>query len=307
MKVTKRLQPFTHQMGTCLVMPGSKEAVRIFPARLEPVGGEGVDLPITGPITHFTAIQDLERGGIRVSFSCQAGFVRYTIHPGPILHLDKGNIALPWQGEARTPPLPQERLFFGSHKKLDWELVVRRKDSKELFPIWHRLGLMLPEGSDPGPSLLSQAHDVASLMDLFSAGFYGLMVPSKTDPYHQGFPLPPIAGEDPYLLLSAGARLIRSLFFQETDSHLHLLPALPREFAAGRMLDIDTQFGRLSFEWSKHRLRKAVMTCTKSGTFTWRLPKEVKRFRVNRGPSLDAGSPYTVSEGEKLLFDRFTR
>ncbi|MGE3954927.1 MAG: hypothetical protein AB7F31_07080 [Parachlamydiales bacterium] len=299
MKPTRRLHPFTRRMGTPMALPGTSVALRIFPTRIEVIGGEAVDLPIRGPAGDFLAIQDLERGGIHVS----VGPIRYTILPGrPLsLKLTKGSLDLPWQGEPLPTPLPQERLFFGSHKKLDWPLVERRCDPRELFPLWHRLGLALPPSPpELGPSLLSEAADTPSLLTLFRAGFAGLFVPHRSDPLYQGFPLPPLTGADPFALLSLGAQKIRSLFYGDGP----LRP--PREFPAGRHLHIPHPLGLLSYEWSKHRLRKMELVCHTSGEFPLGLPKEIKRYRAE-GRFLDAHTPYPVSQGETYPFDRFER
>jgi hypothetical protein len=210
-------------------------------------------------------------------------------------------------------------------------LVQRRLDLTEILPLWLRLGQWVPHSiSDQIPwtgtaSLLTKCQEaIASkhperistpLLNLFRAGFRGILSPRLVDDQHQGIPVVPLDTKSklsPLVLLKSGAALIRSLFIQQRDHTIQILPALPPEFHCGRFVDVRCDGGMLNLEWSKKTIRRMVFRADRSGTVTFGFQSELKQFRLrrsmrDRGMVILCGSSFPVVEGESYLLDRFER
>lgn len=275
-------------------------------------------LDVEGPLRHFTLMQDLERGCVTV-FS---EHYRFHLLPG-------GKISY-----AKHPGLPpqaiQERLSLGSHKKQEWEGIRRRLDFRELFPIWFRLGsiLSLSPRIEPNEGVFSlleacreaiEAHQPEHVLPafekLFLAGFGGMFVPRLRDEEHQGI-LPAEAGEargSPLYLLSEGADLIRSLFLVASDNEIAILPNLPPEFFAGRMLHLlCPPYGEIDLEWSKKTIRRLVFRAARDGEVHFHFRSSVKRYRLHRtlrdkGEVRTIGEPLEIKSGNTYLLDQFQK
>jgi len=235
--IAQKLCPFSHRKKVGCVLPGVGTELEIYPALIRFIDGEEQPLDIQGPVERFTVEQDLEKGEVRLYGFAKSGYYKHTI--------------------AGKPPT-KERLSLGSHKTQDWELIQRRNDPKEILPLWHKLGISLPDVKVPvggTATLLEKCTDLASLMELYHIAFEGMLVPRLEDSFHQGVTLPPIESVgSPLALLTEGAKKIRNLFFSQEGSQLHILPHLPKELHAGRMVQIASpSIGTLDFEWSKKK------------------------------------------------------
>lgn len=220
-----------------------------------------------------------------------------------------------------------DRLCLGSHKSQDWPLVKRRKCLKEIFPIWLRLGEMcVGEASDfTGiASILKNCEEVIESSNrneilkpfeiLFEAGFQGMMMPTLFDEMHLGLQLPKVnPSSSPLVLLSHGAKLIRSLFATYNQKILTILPNLPVSFHSGRLTQFKCEdVGLLSLEWSKKIIRRMILIVEKDETVEVVFQKDIKRFRLrNEAGTLnvqcEAGSPITVEKGNTYYFDCFQK
>ncbi|MES2344800.1 MAG: hypothetical protein V4494_02525, partial [Chlamydiota bacterium] len=150
-KIAERLKPFSHVPGICCPLPKSTAIVQVFPSLLRIQGVLDIELEIEGPVRGFTVEQDLEWGKISVYGHAQNGYIRYTIiqeefgiyvrfEKFPIL---KEPIFIPHsslQGVSNY-----ERLSLGMHKAQDFEMIKRRSDLKEVFPLWLKSASHLPE------------------------------------------------------------------------------------------------------------------------------------------------------------------
>lgn len=366
MKITiaQRLHPFSHLPGAACLLPKSHWQVEVFPALLRfsslANASEQIDLKLSipGPMDGFTAEMDLERGVILVFGMTAQGYLRYQIqrHPDGISlvfeKLPKGGITcfyvqkgicyemkekqallLPVAKESSLPSVPQERLSLGMHKAQDWDLICRRKDLKEVFPLWLRLGQMTPNMLQEIPSMgtfrllldckeaieKKETLRVIPLFEqLFQTAFSGICVPRLFDEKHQGI-LPDDSVPttlSPLAILTLGSQLIRSLFFQETEGGLKILPFLPSAFAAGRFVDIITEKGeKISFEWAKHRLNKMVLHTAAARSVVLQFPKQTRSLRL-RTARTEKGKVIAVNDGyaelalkanQVLFLDRFER
>lgn len=314
------MEPFSHRPGVRMVLPGSVFEVELYPTHLVvrdlSTAAEReidrIEIPVSGVVDEFTAQLDLERGRIHVWGRGKGGYFRYGI-----VATGEG-VGYRMEMARGLENLPSERLSLGCHRQLDWELVMRRLDMAEILPIWLRLGQMVPDRGDPiGPSLLMAAVgqcELAPFADLVKSGFTGILAPRLKEANYWGADLSPL-GEGwtggPLPLLTRGAALIRALFIQERVGELALLPLLPVPLHCGRYLRAETSFGSIDFEWSKKRLRRAIVRPHSNGEICLRLQRDLSAFRLRRLPN-DPGElhpverPVTLILGQQLYLDRFS-
>ncbi len=297
------------------------------------------DLDFAGPIKEFTAELNLEQGSLSVFGKTRQGYMRYQIafrdngifldmEKTPLdsvachrlseeFSLQKGESYLLLKTESSLAKTG-ERLSLGMHKAQDWDLVRRRLDCKEIFPHWLALAGISPLSKDSQVtggnfSLLKsceekiEQRDRVGVLDafenLFLAAFEGVLVPRLYDSEYQGIEVTKSRGESnlsPIPLLVEGGRLIRSLFIQENQGEVSVLPCLPSQFHAGRMIGVQTSPGAcLSFEWTKKDLRRVEIEPGSNTQMRLRLPKGIRSFRF-----AGKGSARTVdvdSEGRAAL------
>jgi hypothetical protein len=322
-EIAGRLRPFSHQPGCLALIPGTGYLVEAYPTLiritdLKRVVVKEVAIDVQGPLKQFTAMQDLERGCITLFSEL------YRVHVLPNLEISF----------RKNPPCPapasQERLACGSHKKQEWGRIRYACDFSEIFPLWFRLGslLTLPPrlGDNRGTfSLLERcrlsliAHRPEQIIPaferLFLAGFGDLMVPRAIDSEFQGIlDLQEAPSSDsPLYLLSEGAQLIRSLFLLQASNEVAILPNLPPELFAGRMLHISLPpFGIVDFEWSKKRIQRLQFFAQKDGIITFYFPPPLKHFRMRqtrneRGKTYVNGESLEIKSGSHYLLDQFQK
>lgn len=249
-----------------------------------------------------------------------------------ILH--RGGGGIPFAGHCEEKKVPfLERLSLGNHKAQDWEMICRRQNLSEILPLWYAVaqsassalamqGLQMQHGgvfalfdecnaaieSKNKPLLCKQ------LMHLFQGGFQSFFVPQMEDHFHLGFLLPPFDADipcSPLMLLQKSAELIRRIFIEVRGKDLYLLPVLPPEFYCGRFLGVACgAFGILDMEWSKKKMRRAVLRIKQNGVMMVHFPKSVQSYRLRKGDK-DPGQIFKNGEaieglaGESLYFDRF--
>ncbi len=322
-KIAARLRPFSHEPGISCLLPGSTTEVTVYPALLC-IGGKKIPLAVRGPMPEFTVMQDLEQGCIRVWGKTADGFLRYRLD-GKALTVERGSLTIDGQLGIATEPLSSERLSLGSHKLQEWEQLARRRDLREILPLWLRLGQMTPvePRKERGGTLslldgCAEALDsgrpervVPEFLQLFEAGFHGLLVPHLEDRKHLGLGLPSLSQPASALaLLTEGAALIRSLVIASTVSEIALLPCMPPEFFCGRYLNAATPWGTIDLEWTKKAVRQVCLRATKTGDAAFRFPRSVRRFRLrtsrqDRGIELTVDKPIPVIAGALYWLDRF--
>lgn len=333
----------------------------------EPTFLTEIQIKIQGPVQDFTVMQDLEKGNLLVWGHTADGYMRYkimaaqgsqelqqpcffiTIEKEPATQLtfypSQGFHMIPYQDEAikkSTFFISQvdklhtiviykaqaiERLSFGNHKAQDWDMMRRRAQMAEIFPLWLKLGQALPRCRyiasggitallDQCRTLIAQCDRVALLPafgNLFLAAFEGGLSPRLHDDQHQGFPLPSTKEKaSPLRFLTEGAAFIRQLFIQSAEDSIDVLPALPPELHCGRFLNIQCPKGILEMEWSKKVIRRMIFTATADATLSFFFQKELKQFRMrqkesDRGTVMPCGSAIAVRRGQQVLLDRFEK
>jgi hypothetical protein len=349
--IAQRLRPFSHTPGSCCLLPGTPFMVEVFPSLIRlydlnapsPVLRAELPVNIEGPVDEFTITLDLEKAWITVQGRSVAGFFRYRILSCGILAIKSPVGALFPEGAFLLPliekeqifslaPLPTDRLSLGNHKAQDWDLVKRRLDLAEVFPVWVRLAqLMLPQKPvkprQGTATLLTVCEDAIAMgrpeqivpvfKKLFVAAFHHLLVPRFHDDQHQGIvrsvDMDSLVGS-PLLLLQEGAEIIRRLFIDIQSDHVSILPALPPEFHCGRWLHISLpRRGLLDMEWSKKTIRRVIFHATDEGQqreAMFRFPSGVKSFRLRCGPQdrgqrLQINTSFSYEAGQQYFLDSF--
>lgn len=270
--------------------------------------------------------------GIQIFVQRAAGQgIAYRLRDVAGVAVAKGEILIPlaqepwWRPPCEAPC--EERLSLGMHKAQDWDLLLRRGDLREIAPLWIRMGQQVqPPACLPVGGTMQLLHDCsqqirerqrehveASLRSLFFASFRGLFVPRLIDGEHQGIVRNGEAVGSPLALLTEGARILRSLFIQEREGGLVLLPCLPSGFVSGRYLGLCASHGeRLDIEWSKRFLRCAIVRGGSRSPLLLELQTPIQKFRLRRslrerGVWVARGAPIAVQPGERVFLDRFTK
>ena len=345
-QIAQRLRPFSHTPGTHTLIPASSLSGRVFPSRIfftDLSSNENYELrwELNGPFEGFTFIQDLERRHLRIFAESKEGYFRFCLSArkeGLSLFVERADTEIPFVWEEKRKVLKEkqewilpvfftlfkptgERLSLGSHKKLDWDLVKRRSDMREILPIWFRLSIVLDKTDQTRvPRWLKNCHikdkneAEKHFLNLFRIGFWGIMVPRLVDEDHQRIIRQETLMEDadPLILLSEGGKWIRSLFFRAEKQRFYLLPALPKGFAFGRFTNITSAWGEFDLDWSKRILRKAVFRARRSAKLELVLQKQIRSFRVrnshrDKGKIFSRETPLLVEENHTYYLDRFQK
>ena len=173
-KLAEKYKPFSHEVGTSLLLPKSFWKATFYPAKifledlsiLDSKKTHSITPQIKGPLSQFTIMQDLERGWTRVFGRGPDGYFSYRLaisSIGIVLFLERGpqegiffafdekTINLQPKEEliipAETLPFKEalnEKMHFGCSKKQDWTLVKRRLSIEEILPIWFEIGKDIP-------------------------------------------------------------------------------------------------------------------------------------------------------------------
>lgn len=343
--ITQRLRPFTHLPGMWLQIPGTALRMQCYPALLriqDQASLLNIALTLPTIATGYTVSQDLENGCVRIWQRHGGNFLCYrlqaTVQGQLTLLCERGELTLTIGSVSRTlkakesldllalstppTPTPRERLSLGSHRLLDAFQMRNALDLHALVPIWLRLGQWVPAPDHTdysGTALLLrdlvtlQREEVYSgLQTLVRIGFEGLFCPRLIDGDHQGIPLSePTEAESPLILLSAGARFLRSLVIRQTGYSLNLLPQMPPQFHCGRMTGIDCAgLGTLDIEWTKKTLRRMIFRPNQSHDWSLQFPKALRQYRL-RQSAKDSGVVHlcsdlvTMEKDREYWFDRF--
>lgn len=344
-----------------MLVPGTTLQATFFPTRIEffelsqpqPVFVGAVTLDLHQP--EYPTVQlDLEKGCIRVWGDSNQGFYRYLItaysEDAPLaLIVEKGDLSIsaeglnlykkaansflieiahPWVRREKPPLL--EKISMGSHRKQDWNQMIRRGDLAEILPMWYQMAQWIPK-QEPAvyegtaslipnccQAIISNDRNgvLIPFENVFRACFEGLLSPTLFDNLHQGFLLTPIAdksGANPLALCVDGALLIRSLFVQRHGESFKILPVLPVSFHCGRALHLRLgNQGVLSMEWSKKQIRRIVFTSDMDGELYLQFPKDIDTFRYrrdekDRGQWFQNGDAIPIQKDSVILLDRFQK
>ncbi len=342
-QIAQKLRPFSHVAGAACLIPGTDWKIEAFPTLLRL--GEGkieVKLHITGPVEGFTLQQDLEKNCVVVFGKAKEGYyhLRLEAHDsGFDLCVERAPAAgIAFEGSARGRLKTKDRVHFpceiqfalknsverlslGSHKAQDWEAVQRRSDLAEILPVLFCLGQKIPSVLPQplrGPGRLlelptDRAALAPALQAFFKAAFKQILIPRLLDDQHQGLAPEESVEGNPLFFLQEGAKLTRSLFFQQNERRLQWLPSLPIPLHCGRMTGIIAKgVGELDFEWSKKLLSSVILRAQTSGDIVLELQHELKSFRIrcslqDKGRRQNSSEPLLLEAGKTYFLDRFQK
>ncbi len=255
-QIRNRLLPFCHSSGTKCLIPGTFTSVEGFPHLIRihhPSGVEEISLgndPFSRP---FTLQLDLEKD---------------------LVLIQGKKISLSEKVEKK------EKIFLGSNKVQDWDLILRRLDLREIVPLLFGLSQTVP--------LIPFFQTQEPLLPFFLSSFEHFLVPRESASLQRAF------------------WLIRNLFFQEEEESF----CFPKQtvFPSGRMVCVKTNMGRLDIEWAKWRLRRVVFHAETTGSIFWKV--EARSFRSKealheRGQTHPIDAPFAVTQGKMYFLDRF--
>lgn len=366
LSIYQRLIPFSHIPGITLLLPGSTLCVKVYPCLLRlyalEINGlnllEEFHLDFQGPLDQFTVSSDLEKMRITVSGKTKEGWVRYHLlgqndsqrlhffldrFPEEFLTIRAASKKFDVFKKESTQLLEKSipcsveepcllnHLSFGNHKAQDIELIKRRLDLTEIFPLWNKLGQIVPsfmsrEGEIQGTfALLEECRENLKSgkpekarqlwINLFQAGFEGIFVPRSTDSDYLGLTRrDPIIDlkSSPIVLLSEGARLIRDHFIQQKGVQVSILPHLLPELPFGRLEGVVLSDGvsRLSLEWSKKTIRRLVLHANQNQELQFNFHHNVRDYRLrnshkDRGERKKKDSLLLIDENQSYFFDNF--
>ncbi len=342
-KVAMRLQPFTHRFGSFVLLPASPYAVRVFPTafslvdlsdgRMKEVAS--AEFALEEAYEGFTVFQDLEKGRVSVKGKSKAGNFAYYLDYSlgkvfckllamPASFELKGELHLTEQLVERS--FLRERLSFGLHKKLDWELVQRRLIMPEIFPLFLRLGMLCPQSDKKMSeemkalfeelrlSVLNAHHREEAFRKFFLAAFFDLFVPQLSDSRKLGLTKQlsqKLEDYSPLVHLRESALLLRKMLFYEQDQSL-FFGSLPKSWPCGRFCEIESKEATIHFEWSKGMMRRVLLEAKENVDVKLCFPKKIKSFRLRRKKS-DKGcilSNYdlvSLDTSGPLLLDKFSK
>jgi hypothetical protein len=297
-----RFRPFSHVPGTKCLLPGSWLIVQAFPTRIRILDflqtSCVAEIEMEAAAAPFTVTQDLENGCVKV------GRMALFATDNPT----------EWSFEKNIVTKSRERLHLGNHKKQQWPESAFRADMRELLPFWYWISQWIPPLERKStlyemPSLLSTVLEKEGLIKLFKAGFSDIFVPRLFDEGCHGYTLPVVTDTSihPLLLLQESFALIRTLFFVESEGRLSFLQKLPSQFHCGCLASITTKKGhKISFEWTKHALRRLEITAVCDDTVHLCFQKDLKECRLNKAPFKN-GSELSLVAGKNYFLDNFSR
>lgn len=340
-EIAARLKPFSHTPGAACALPGSKQILEAYPALLKAAGRE-LKLDLSGPVKNFTVEQDLEKNCVWIFGQAAEGFYRLRVwaqEDGIRIRAEKApldgiayggsekgilrkkeTLFLPSETEIRLANA-LERLSLGSHKAQDWDRAMAECDLKlwvpSLFFLGQKIPYIPPQKLSGTARLLAWPEErkglALALERFFRASFAKIGVPRLRDDQHQGIaPEEPVQG-DPFFLIQEGAKQIRALFFRQNDRRIAFLPHLPPEFDSGRMLGVQALgIGSLDFEWTKGKMRRAILRGNTTGEVVLDLQKGIESLRVRsqlngKGKKLPAGEPLFIEAGKTYFLDHFQK
>ncbi|CDR34963.1 hypothetical protein [Criblamydia sequanensis] len=334
-RINDRFRPFTRKPGTLLLIPGTSLGVKIYPAKLfffeldskTPNPLFEMDLNFEGIASRFLALADLERGRIQVQFNTSQGervvyrllreenkilFVFDKKPSSLTLWLNKNPtieeefFVLPYSPKGEQIPV-KERLSLGVNKAQDFDKIKERSSLKELIPLWFFLGSLTPRGKDPLQSFSKKEELEDFLEKTLQLEFSGILAPDASKTSYLAPHNKPLE-HSPFSILNEGYLLIKSLFIQETEDTLFILPHLPPFCKTGRLKAALTN-GFIELEWRKHKVLKLIYHSFEDQKLNLKMGTLIKqcRFSDSKESKINITNFLNISfkKGHSYYFDKF--
>lgn len=319
-QIANRYRPFSKQQGSDCLLPSTFFVIKAFPAYLEIQNEDDlleVRFSLTGPITDFLIMQDIEKSKVLVSGFAKEGYFQYSVQQIKdelIIKLERGSLQafvesakgfehnyqlnekiilekkqvlkFKTKSQAQAGAL-KERISFGCHKAQDFDLIKRRKDPIEFLPLWFAIGQTVPNSLKESSfysykKLLREGQKEAflqKLSELFEAGFSSLFAPKKEDAKFLG--IKDLEGKELKLAAREGYELIRSMLIEKQEGVIQVLKNLPSTFHAGRAINIQIEEDLvINILWSKKSIKKLQLVCIQDKKLSLEFESSLKSCRL---------------------------
>lgn len=350
-KLLEKFNILSHDIGRSFLVLKTSYFVKIYPGLLffKDLNSDKqfkIFLKFNGPVKNFTIIQNLLNGNLEVFFHTEDGFVSYKISTeenSGILFFDritdqnfkiefnelkdvnaKETIKLPIKTISSL--VPNEKIFFGIHKKPDLYFVKKREDILEILPfIFLYSQFYLDVGyscclrkdcllKDFDKEILRKDKQelTQKLLNIFKVHFFGAFIPRLNDEEYQNIVSYFEKDANPFCVFIRLYHSIKSLFINTKDDELSILPCLLTDLHHGRVLNFQTPFGVIDLEWSKKLLKKVIFKPSKDVSLKLVLQSSIKNFRLREGKN-EKGQIFnnedvgTFQNGKIYLLDKFMK
>lgn len=332
-QIKDRFRPFSHSPGMGCMIPGSAWAVEAYPTEIKIVKDSisyVLTWDLTGPVKGFTVEEDLEKNRVRVFGRAKEGYFHFEIsHEGKmiVIALKRGK-SIPYHFVGKKGVLEKhqflellvdpsfvqyhtERLSLGVNKKLDWDLVLRRDDPKEMVPVLFFLGQKMDVWDGEFPLALPRTFEEFQLF--FKHHFQGIFLPVRESNRRLGFSVKDLPSHIPLsAVLRKSYETIRSLFIEEREGDVWILPYIPKEFVSGRMTCLKTSQAVFDLEWTKGKIRRVRIEALQDGVLSLKWPEGVDSFRLKHRPQekgrmVSLGDDIVLSPGQIYYLDKFQK
>lgn len=323
-KIEQKLQPFSIFPGTFFQIPGSGLFCQIFHSLIQILDSSYniIDQVFIEPSEDrfFCAMQDLHKIGVKIFL----GKKRYWISSQGVI--GEGSL------RSQKASFSFEFLSLGINKKLEWEMIYRRKNLLEILPIWFRLGLLTPETSLSAEEKKSENFLLFSsickeffnqnkdkqyqlLEKLIFSCFSFNLVPQQQcirRPNHNRININE-QKKIPLFFLWKGSLFIKSLFIKIEGNTFYILPCLLKQFHSGRLINISCgSIGFIDLKWSKKTIKQVVFRSLHDGEVNFIFSKEIFKFRLTvldckKKYSVLVGSPIEIKSNNTYVLDCFQK
>lgn len=340
--------PFSHVPGIQGWLVGSNLYAQFFPTAffMYDVSGAqkaSITFSLTGPVAEWTVFFDMLRQKTTVQGVSPSGFFRFELlveQKGIFLKSLKSDLSgkcngkqcvfekkkkfVLVEGDFSFPRFKGPQLLLGMNKDPNLDRILLHPNMLEILPLWYQMAMPKKRMLD-ATSLLGSLSGlieekkrlqvIEKCMQFFTAGFSGFFVPKKEDTLFLGYQEPLLPKDfvvaDVHEMCVA---LIRSLFLEEKENSLSLLPCLPKECVCGHLLREKLLSGsQISLEWRKGMLRRALIHPVQDETISLVLQHGIKSFCLTvlgsphpRKITLQADSPLELKQGKRYLLDNFS-
>lgn len=274
------IRPFSLHHEVKVVLPGTNLLLTVSSHEIRgdhflvPTGED----PFTRP---FMVELDLERSCIWVQIKKKRLKIRAKESQIHISYIrpEKKEFCIAFPSSSSFPK-EVERLSLGSFKKQNWDLLVKAQNQRGILPILY---------------LLSQK-SVSNKKGVLNPGW-------KEDFYRHFESIGTFRNEGSYAALF---QEIRALFFEEKEGSFFFL--FKNSFASGKLSNIQTSFGSLSFEWAKGRVKRLEFQPKQDCFIPFRFPSVIRSFRCRLDGKAwlqNGKEPLEFKANQSYFFDRF--
>jgi hypothetical protein len=331
--IKDRFKPYFQGAHETCMVPKSPWTLEAFPQEFIFKHGDKshvLKLNLQETTEFFQLEQDLEKDLIKIYSQSKSGYFQFEIfHKDQFIHVvfKRGKeISIEFQGKELIlkkgdlvsfeagPSFSTdhiERLSFGMNKKMDWQLVKKRNDLKEILPILFFLGQKIEPSLNPEG--LIHPSDVVQFKHFLRSYFHHMLVPRRGSDRREGIFSELLPANFPLeKLLRFGYESIRLWLIQEDEAEISLLKSLPKEFVSGRVTGLKTRLASFDIEWNKGKIFKVKVTGLKDGLLNLSWPKYVDSFRLRhnlkeRGRFISLDQEIVISPQKVYYLDKFQK